>query len=247
MKSSDSPRLDRGGGGGYGGVCVYINDLWCRSYSIKNRICDDPDVEILGMTLRPFYLPRKFGCILLFVVYVPPKGPGKAAQAAKTIANCVHELHEQLQYPEAPAIALGDLNQCYLDTVLPGYEQYVKDATRKNNIMDKCYVHIANAYVANVGSPVLTSYHNVVCMTPVYKSKLKRSKPEKKVIRTWTNESREQLKACLDCTDWDTFRDGSLDDVTTITNDYIHFCVQMVVPTKEIKIYLNNKSYATWI
>ena len=158
-------RLDRGGGGGYGGVCAYINDRWCRAFTIKTRICDDPNVEILGMTLRPFYLPREFGCILLFVVYVPPNGPGKAAQAAKTIADCVHEL--QLQYPDAPAIVLGDLNQCYLDTVLPGFEQYVKDATRKNNISDKCYVNIPNAYVAKVGPPILISDHNAVCLTPV--------------------------------------------------------------------------------
>ena len=95
------------------------------------------------MTLRPFYLPCEFGCVLLFVVYVPHKGPGRAAQAAKTFTDhyCVHEL--QLQYPEAPAIVLGALNQCYLDTVLLRFEQYVKDATRKNNILDRCYVQNA--------------------------------------------------------------------------------------------------------
>ena len=222
---------------------MYISDLWCRAYSIKTRICDDPNVEILGMTLRPFYSPREFGCILLFAVYVPPKGPGRAAQAARTNADCVHEL--QLQYPEAPAVVLGDLNQCFLDTVLPGFEQYVQYTTRKNIILDKCYVNIKNAYVARVGQPISTSDHNVVCITPVYKSKLKRGKPVKKVVRTWTNESKEQLKACLDLTDWDTFSYGSLDEITTVTNDYINFCVELVVPTKEIQIYPNNKSYVT--
>lgn len=86
-------RLDRTTTTG-GGICVYINDLWCRSYSVKVKIsdADDPNVEILGLTPRPFYLPREFGCILLFAVYVPPRAHGKAAQAAKTIANCAHEL-----------------------------------------------------------------------------------------------------------------------------------------------------------
>ena len=68
-----------------GGICVYINDLWCRSHAVKYKICDN-NVEILGMMLRPFYLPREFGSILLFVVYSPPSG--KAAQAARTIADC---------------------------------------------------------------------------------------------------------------------------------------------------------------
>ena len=86
-------RLDRTRTSG-GGICVYMNDLWCRQYSEK---CEygDKNVEILGMTLRPFYLPREFGCILLFTVYVPPRG--SAVQAAKTIADYVHEW--QLGYP----------------------------------------------------------------------------------------------------------------------------------------------------
>ena len=30
-----------------------------------------------------------------------------------------------------------DLDQCLLETMLPGFEQYVKDKTRKDNILDK--------------------------------------------------------------------------------------------------------------
>lgn len=79
-------------------------------------------------------MPREFGGILLFVVYSPPSG--KASQAAHTIADCVHDI--QLQYPEASAIVLGYLNQCYPKTVLPEFVQYVNDPTRKNYILDKC-------------------------------------------------------------------------------------------------------------
>lgn len=193
------------------------------------------------MTLRPFYPPREFGCILLFVVYAPPNG--KATLVAGTIADCVHEL--QLSYPDAPAIVLKDLNQCHLETVLPGFEQYVKDQTRKDNILDQCFVYVKGAYVSKCRPPILNSDHNIVHMIPVYKTKLKRGKPEKKVIRTWTNESREQVKACFDWTNWEVFQEGSLDEITTVINDYINFCVHLVVPTKEIKIYPNNKSYVT--
>lgn len=135
-----------------GGICVYINELWCRQ-----QVCD-PNVEILGMTLRPFYLLRKFGCILLFVVYTPPNG--KASLAASTIADCVHEL--QLSCPDAPAIVLGDLNQCHLETVLPGFEQYVKDQTRKGNILNKCFVNVKGVYVSKCRPPILNLDHNVV-------------------------------------------------------------------------------------
>lgn len=129
--------------------------------------------------------------------------------------------------------------------MLPGFEQYVKDQTRKGNILDTCFVNVKGAYVSQCRPPILNSDHNVVHMIPVYKTKLKRSKPEKKVIRTWSNESKEQLKACFDWTNWEIFQEGSLDEMTTITNDYINVCVQLVVPAKEIKIYPNNKSYVT--
>ncbi len=91
----------------------------------------------------------------------------------------------------------------------------------------------------------LNSDHNVVHMIPVYRSKLKKSKPEKKLIRLWANESIQQLKACFDWTNWDIFEEGSLDERTTVLNDYINFCVELVIPTKEVKVYPNNKPYVT--
>ena len=58
-------------------------------------------------------------------------------------------------------------------------------------------------------------------------------------------KKKKELEACFELTDWDTFQEGSLNKITTVTNDYIDFCVQLVFPTKEIKIYPDNKSYVT--
>ncbi len=44
---------------------------------------------------------------------------------------------------------------------------------------------------------------------------------------------------------WEEFHHDSLDETTTVTTDYIDFCVQSVIPTKEIKIYPNNKTFIT--
>lgn len=46
-----------------GGVCVYIRDEWCSQYTVRESLCN-PDVELLCLSLRPFYLPREFGNIL---------------------------------------------------------------------------------------------------------------------------------------------------------------------------------------
>lgn len=79
---------------------------------------------------------------------------------------------------------LGDLNQCHLEIVLPGFEQYVKDKTRKD-------VKVKDAYVSNCKNPFFNYESQCFDSIPVYKTKLKRSKPERKVIRTWPNENRE--------------------------------------------------------
>lgn len=193
------------------------------------------------MTLRPFYLPREFGCVLLFVVYAPPSGNAK--RAAATVADCVHTM--QQQHPEAPAIVVGDMNQCKLDLMMPGFKQYIKGGTRKNKLLDKCFVNVEGAYVSRIRPPIGTSDHNVVHLVPAYKSKLKRFKPEKKVVKVWSPDNIEKLKASYDCTMWEVFHHDSLDETTTVTTDYTDFCVQSVIPTREIKIYPNNKTFIT--
>lgn len=71
-----------------GEVCVYIKDSWCTNYAVKDKVCS-PNVELLSLSLRPFYLPRYYGKIFVCVVYIPPSG--NAAKAASRIADCVHQ------------------------------------------------------------------------------------------------------------------------------------------------------------
>lgn len=40
---------------------------------------------------------------------------------------------------------------------------------------------------------------------------------------------------CFDCTVWEVFESADINDHTTHVTDYIHFCVDSVVPTKKIK------------
>ncbi|KAL2103161.1 hypothetical protein ACEWY4_000029 [Coilia grayii] len=237
-------RLDRDKNSGKckgGGICVFLNDQWCRQFTVKDTICDS-NVEMLCLTLRPFYLPREFGCVLLCVVYVPPSG--KASIAAATIADHVYKLLQK--HPDAPAIIAGDLNHCQLDAVLPGFYQVVKGETRKDRLLDKCYVNVKDAYGSKIRPPIANSDHNVVHLIPTYKSKLKRCNAVEREIRCWSPEACEDLRACFEITNWDVFHDqNSLDVTTSVTTDYINFCVQLVIPSKRIKIYPNNKRFVS--
>lgn len=237
-------RLDRDENSGKkrgGGVCVYINDSWCRNFAIRDSICN-PDLELLCITLRPYYLPREFTNIFICAVYIPPSG--NINRAASQIADCVHR-HLQNK-PDAPILILGDFNQCGLERSLPGFFQYVKCGTRKNNTLDKCYGNIKDAYVAKARPPLGNSDHNAVHLLPIYRSVFKSNKPASKVVNVWSSDSIEELKGCFLCTDWDIFyQDTDIDMVTESITSYISFCVDSIIPQKVVRTYPNNKPYIT--
>lgn len=91
--------------------------------------------------------------------------------------------------PHAAATASGGSSNCRWryepvksDLTVPGFKQYVKGEMRYNKLLDKCFINVEGAYVSRIRPPIATSDHNVVHLIPTYKSKLKRSKPEKKVV-----------------------------------------------------------------
>lgn len=116
MEGFSVVRVDRDGTSGKkrgGGISVYINDHYCRTYTVRESVCN-ADVELLCLSLRPFYLPREFGNIIIWSVYVPLRG--NDAWAAARITDCVHN---QLQRtPGAPVFVLGDFNQYKLKLTL---------------------------------------------------------------------------------------------------------------------------------
>ena len=66
-----------------GGLCIYINNRWFSKVKLHTTLCS-PNLELLTLSVRPFYLPREFSNIVLRCVYVPPSADALAA--ADTIA-----------------------------------------------------------------------------------------------------------------------------------------------------------------
>lgn len=54
-----------------GGLCVYINRLWCTNSAEVNHHCS-PQVEFSLIKWCPFYLLREFSVVLVVAVYLPP-------------------------------------------------------------------------------------------------------------------------------------------------------------------------------
>ena len=55
------------------------------------------------------------------------------------------------------------------------------------------------------------------------------------------------LQGCFDCTDWNVFFDAcdNVHDATEAVSDYINFSEDMIIPTKTINIFPNNKPWIT--
>lgn len=92
-----------------GGVCVYLNQRWCNNVTVRESICQ-ADIELLSVSVCPFYLPREFPQLFLTVVYKHPKA--NAQNAAHTIKRVIQKL--QSLSPDAPCLLMGDFNNCIL-------------------------------------------------------------------------------------------------------------------------------------
>ncbi|XP_054643394.1 uncharacterized protein LOC129187756 isoform X1 [Dunckerocampus dactyliophorus] len=112
-----------------GGIAVFVNDRWCHPghICVKEQLCTR-DVELLVVSMRPYYLPREFSHVIAMTVYIPPSAV--AAAAVEQIHTIVSQL--QNQHPQSLLLISGDFNHASLSSALPTFTQYVKCHTRDN-------------------------------------------------------------------------------------------------------------------
>ena len=96
-----------------GGLAILINNKWCHPghVTVKERVCN-PDIELLAVSLRPYYLPREFSHVIFVAVYIPPTA--KETIACDVIHTAVAGL--QTRHPDAFIAISGDFNHvtgCY--------------------------------------------------------------------------------------------------------------------------------------
>ena len=121
-----------------GGVCVYVNEKYCHPSNVKvmKKQCLH-EIEILSVSLRPFYLPREFPKVITNIVYIPDK-----SNAADALAELTDVLNSQLtSSPDSVIITTGDFNHATLDPALPFY-QHVTCPTREDSTIDLCYTNV---------------------------------------------------------------------------------------------------------
>ena len=208
---------------------------------VHDTICT-PNIELLSIPLRPVYLPREFPLLFFTLVYIHPHA--NAARAAELISNHINKLDSIS--PDAPKFVLGDFNHCLLDKPLKTFHQYVTCPTRLNNTIDLCYGSVPAAYMSIALPPIGSADHNWALLAPVYKPVFYRHERVVKTVKSWTADSIVVLQDCFDCTEWHVFYDTckNLNELVDVISSYISFCVDSVIPTKQITVFPNNK---TWV
>ena len=75
-----------------GGLVLYINNRWCNPghVTVKDIICC-PDIELLAVSLRPYYLPWEFMTAIIVCVYIQPRA------LAETACDVIHSTIARLQ------------------------------------------------------------------------------------------------------------------------------------------------------
>ena len=114
-----------------------------------------------------------------------------------------------------------------------------------NNTLDVCYGNVPNAFKSVALPPIGSSDHDTVHLLPAYRPRIQTEPIVKKSVKVWTPESVDQLRGCFDCTDWNVLIDSceSVHEAADVVTDYISFCEDLVIPTKTVKLFPNNKPW----
>ncbi|GFR70755.1 hypothetical protein ElyMa_005660600 [Elysia marginata] len=206
------------------------------------RVCT-PDLELLSLSLRPYYIPREIPKININVVYIPPDA--NREQATLQMTNIIND--QQEKSPDSVILVTGDFNHHTLEKDLTNFHQYIDCPTRGINTLDLCYGNVKEACTCKQLAKLGESDHNMIQLIPKHRSVLKSVKPVHKTVNIYNEESIGALQACLDCTDWGVFVDSceDLEELNDVVSHYIQFYEDLTIPKKTITCYPNSKPWTT--
>lgn len=151
------------------------------------------------------------------------------------------------QYPVAYIAISGDFNHVTLDT-LPSFFQYVNCPTQQNKTFDLLYANMEGAYTAIPLPPLGRSDHNLVFLQPLYTPHVQRDPITTLTVKKNSPDVDWAMRDCLTLTDWSVFQQSwgeAIDGLAHCYSDYLNFCEDIVVPTKTVRCFLNNKPWIT--
>ena len=147
----------------HGGACAYIQEGNCRYKQLKGLNCCE-DHESLWLYLRPNRLLRGFSCIIVDVIYHPPKADGPLFRDHLFQSLALKEAC----YPNCGLLLTGDFNRLNIYGLLNHFrlKQIMKVMTRKKATLDLILTNMHECYSSpHAYPPFRLSDHNVVVAT----------------------------------------------------------------------------------
>lgn len=144
---------------------------------------------------------------------------------------------------------LGDFNTWDITGLLQDRHQSVTCQTRLNKTTDFCHSSIHDAFQSMSRPPLGPSDYNMIQPVPKHRQMLKREQHRPHCVQAWDNNSSEAFKGCFECTNWQVFFNGCLDNPdewTDTVTSYKQFREWTIVQTKTVSIFPNNKPWITW-
>ena len=112
-------------------------------------------------------LPREISCIVVCVLYFPPRSPFEQEYIDHIISTIDNVL---TKHPNAGIFLMGDMNDLNTKSILnnDNFHQVVNMPTRDNNILDKIISNCDKFFLpVTVMSPLGKSDHNCVLLRPI--------------------------------------------------------------------------------
>ena len=148
--------------------------------------------------------------------------------------------------PDQPVFVLGDFTRCDVSKQLPTLHQSVSCPLGFVCASGIFLMRMSSSSSSCAAPPPWTIGPQCGSSIPIYCQKLKQEPPQVRTVKHWTPDSAETLRGYFEASDWNVFFDscGSDQDALTDTiTSYITYCEDPIIPTKEVRIYPNNKPW----
>lgn len=149
-------------------------------------------------------------------------------------------------HPSAFILVNGDFYHVNVSRTLTDFKQYVTCSTRQNKTLDMLFANVKDAYRSTALPPLGGSDHNLVRLVPTYMPAIKRLNTSTRTFPQWSEEVEEELRECFRTTDWEMLEGAygeDIDGLAVCITDYIRFCEEVIVPTKKVRCFPNNKPW----
>ncbi|KAK1787527.1 hypothetical protein P4O66_016026 [Electrophorus voltai] len=109
------------------GVCVMVSNSWCNNANVVTLACScSPNLELLALKFRPFYLPWEFTSVIINTVYIPPQHITCPTRGKRTLDHCYTPYKDSYKALDHPPFGKSDHAAIFL---IQKYKQRLKGET----------------------------------------------------------------------------------------------------------------------